>query len=159
MARIATTPAPVAIGHRPLRDGNSPTAATSLLGTTSRGTISRESAHTDDEPAPRVWKAFHARQAFLERERQYKRKVYVDPLLWGEALGGKLSAYIEELRRNDSTQTLAEAAASRSGGRRAERPRGNGALQGKEFWWGWWWRWYWWCWWCWWGWCWCWCWW
>ena len=42
----------------------------------------------------------------------------MDPLLWGEALGSKLAAYIEELRKSDSTLGLAEMAAARGGGGR-----------------------------------------
>ena len=53
----------------------------------------------------------------------------MDPLLWGEALGSKLAAYIEELRKSDSTLGLAEMAAARGGGR-TDDPQRNSPLGG-----------------------------
>lgn len=48
----------------------------------------------------RVWKAYHARQALLEGERQHARPVYVDSVLWGDLLGRKLAELIERDRNN-----------------------------------------------------------
>lgn len=53
----------------------------------------------------------------------------MDPLLWGEALGSKLAAYIEDLRKSDSALSLAEMAAARGGGR-TDDPLRNSPLGG-----------------------------
>lgn len=63
---------------------------------------SLEGAGIRDTPdhSRRTWKAYHERQALLAGQRQYTRPVYVDPLLWGHLLTGKLAELIEGERNH-----------------------------------------------------------
>lgn len=76
--------------------------------------------------AGRVWKAYHARQALLEGERQHGRPVCVDPFLWGDLLGRKLAELIER-ERNNPRSFVRGGVTDRQGGR-CMLPGGLGEL-------------------------------